>query len=218
MSWQGETASPKKTMEVLAEGANSIDRNIRFTWDVPSLNDDGMLPILDVKVWVDQGAVRHTFYKKQCSSIITIHQRSAISAREKRNTLFQEGVRRLTAMDTSTSVEERNLVLEDFMDTLRQSEYDHKYRHDILRGVLQHWVLMQESTGPRYRSREEIVRDKEQRTGQFKNTWFLRGEVTTNLGVQDSGEGAFRNRGQGVLEKIVMIVVNSFSWHVPQDL
>ena len=176
-------------MGVLAAVANSIDRNIQFTWDVPSLNDDGKLPILDVKVWVDQGAVRHTFYKKECSSIITIHQRSAISAREKRNTLFQEGVRRLTAMDASTSEEERNQVLEDFMDTLRQSEYDQRYRHDILRGILQRWVLMQESTGPRYRSREEILRDKDKKTGQFRNTWFLRGEVTTTLGVQATPGG-----------------------------
>ena len=94
MQWRNELAGSnnvpqdQKTMVVLAAVANSIDRNIQFTWDVPSLNDDGKLPILDVKVWVDQGAVRHTFYKKQCSYIITIHQRSAISAREKQNTLF----------------------------------------------------------------------------------------------------------------------------------
>ena len=92
-------------------------------------------------------------------------------------------------MDTSTSVGERNPVLEEFMYSLRHSVYDQRYRHDILGGIIQLGALMQENNGPRYRSREEIERDKEQRTGRFKNTWFLRGDATTTLGVQATAGG-----------------------------
>ena len=79
--------------------------------------------------------MRHSFYKKECSSDLTVMARSALSAGCKRQTLFQECMRRLWALDVHTTVVDRNKVLEKFMNTLRLSGYGVPMRRDILRGL-----------------------------------------------------------------------------------
>ena len=116
-----------RTMKVLQKIANSLDKNLSFTVDCPGLQENRRLPILDIEVWVDWGEegwrLRHGFYKKVCSSELTVMARSALSAGCKRQTLFQECMRRLWALDVHTTVDERNKVLEKFMNTLRLSGY-----------------------------------------------------------------------------------------------
>ena len=100
-----------RTMKVLQKIANSLDKNLSFTVDCLGLQETRRLPILDIVVWLDWGAegwrLRHSFFKKECSSDLTIMARIALSARCKRQTLFQECMRRLWAMDVHTTAEER---------------------------------------------------------------------------------------------------------------
>ena len=99
----------KRTMLVLQDIANTVDPNLSFTVDCPSDNPDGRLPILDLKFWVEGSSrIRHTFYKKPMAPERTIMARSALSRRIKRDTLFSEGMRRLSALDRHTTLEERN--------------------------------------------------------------------------------------------------------------
>ena len=61
-------------------------------------------------------------------------ERSAVPGQTKRNTLFQEGIRCLTAMDPRVSEEERTEVMAKFMVSLRASGYSHAYREGFLKG------------------------------------------------------------------------------------
>ena len=56
----------KRTFDLLELIGNTIDKNIRLKFDVPSNYIDGRLPILDLKVWMERGNIRFTFYKKTC--------------------------------------------------------------------------------------------------------------------------------------------------------
>ena len=85
----------QRTFSVLCDIANSINHDIQFTFECPSLFDNQKLPILDLYVWIDNCQVKHSFYKKAISSNYTIMKRSAISNSIKRNSLFQEGLRRV---------------------------------------------------------------------------------------------------------------------------
>ena len=84
-------------MKIIAEIANTIQDEIQVTVDWPEANDDGRMPVLDMKVWIDmsQGIPRiaYSFYKKKVASKFTILKRSAVSESVKKSTLFQEGIR-----------------------------------------------------------------------------------------------------------------------------
>ena len=73
--------------------ANDIDDDIQMESDVPSQHQDGYLPVLDLKVKVVNNKVEYLFYSKPCSSPYTIMYASALSSKQKRETILQEGLR-----------------------------------------------------------------------------------------------------------------------------
>ena len=178
----------QRTMEILVAIANTIDKNLSFTVDFPSKHSSGRVPILDVEVWVENHNVRHSFYKKKMASHKTIMDRSAVPAQTKRNALFQEGIRRVTAMDSRITTEERTSILATFMDSLRASGYSQQYRAQILSGVLERAKQMR-LEGLKYRNRQEIERAKAGRKNGWINTWFLKGSYTSVFQVQASVDG-----------------------------
>ena len=95
-----------RTLRILCDIGNTIDPSIQLEFDAPSMHQDGKLPILDIKVWVEEGRIRHRFYRKEVASDRVIMERSAVSTRTKRDTLFQEGLRRHRNMDGGSTEEE----------------------------------------------------------------------------------------------------------------
>ena len=89
----------QRTMAMLRDLADTLDPNLTFTFDCPSLNANGRMPILDIQVWIHENKVRHTFFRKPCAPNRVIDSRSAVSTRTKRDTLFSEVMRILSAMD-----------------------------------------------------------------------------------------------------------------------
>ena len=86
----------KRTFRILNEIANSVEKGIKLTHDVPSCHENGMMPVLDIQTWVnrDQSNIQqiyHTFYQKEVASIYTISSRSAISSQTKRAQIFKKG-------------------------------------------------------------------------------------------------------------------------------
>ena len=93
-----------RTLSVLRDIANSIDKNIIMEPDVPSLHPNGRVPVLDLEVWVDEmNKIQHSFFKKPVSSPYTILYNSALPAQTKRNSLFQEGLRRFRNISDGVS-------------------------------------------------------------------------------------------------------------------
>ena len=66
--------------------------------DYPSNYEDGKMPLLDLKVWIQEGddgssRIIHEFYSKDVSSKSVINANSAFSWRQKRTVLTQELLR-----------------------------------------------------------------------------------------------------------------------------
>ena len=80
----------QRTMVMLRDLADTLDPNLTFTFDCPSLNANGRMPILDIQVWVQGTQIRHTFFGKPCAPNSVIDSRSAVFTRTKRNTPFSE--------------------------------------------------------------------------------------------------------------------------------
>ena len=172
---------------------------LKFTFDVPSLNQDGTVPVLDVRLWAEGERIRHGFFRKPCASKLTIMERSALGHQVKRSTCFQEGMRRLRALDPWTEEEDKVKVMAEFMNTLRVSGYNEAFRFHILKGCLEREKQMQREGLPRYRNREQIDQQKQANKNRFINTWFLKGEHTSVLQVQAS-------RGGRLAKKVKQVV------------
>ena len=170
-------------MGILRDLADTIDPNLSFTFDCPSLNEKGRMPILDMEIWTQGSQLRHSFFRKPCAPNRVIQSRSAVSSRTKRDTLFSEGMRMLSAIDNETLQLDKVPVLTLFADAMRKAGYGPMIRQDILTGILKRDRELRE-TGQRYRSRAEILAAKEQSQLKHLNTWFLRGQTTSVLKVQ----------------------------------
>ena len=89
----------ERTAETMVKIANSLEKNIQFTWDVPGKNSNGRMPVLDLAVWIQEvdgiQTILHSFYKKPVASPCTILKRSALSFKIKKTTPLQEALRRL---------------------------------------------------------------------------------------------------------------------------
>ena len=174
-------------MELLAIG-NSLDINIQLEIDVPSLHIDYKLPILDLKVWIEDQKIRHIHYRKEVASNMLIMNRSALPTSTKRDTLFQEGIRILRNCDPETHPDIIKDFFSDFSNRMRLSGYNVQTRIDIIKGVLARSRSMEEQIRQgkvlRYRNRTEIEEMKQQSKGRFQSTWYLRGEYTGVMKVQ----------------------------------
>ena len=135
---------------------------------------DGKLPCLDLKVWTHGNEILHVFYKKPMSSPYTIMADPAISMSMKRNTILQEGLRRLRNHSTFIPWEVKAECLSKFSNTLRVSGYSSRFRYNILKGIIDRYLSMLDQTKQgnirMYRSREEILTAKQSRGGNNAST------------------------------------------------
>ena len=149
------------------------------------------------------GQIRHQFYKKEIASKYLIHAKSALNNRTKRDTLFQEGLRRLRNTDMPTEPEDINEMLGQFLNDMRLSGYGPNIRMDLIKGVLKRSREMEEEirggNRTRYRNTEQIQANKEAKLGKYPGTCYLRGDFTSTIKVQAS-QGSKLARGiQGIL-------------------
>ena len=171
-----------KTFQILKEIADSIDSDIQFEKDTPSMHPDNKLPCLDLKIWlvVDSPVpvVRHEFYKKPMSSKYLILSRSALSSSLKRSSLFQEGMRRLLNCSPGLEWEQNLEHLNQFSYSLMLSGYGQEYRYQLIKGICTKYDMILENVrnGSRvmYRQRQQIAADKLAKGGNLPSTWHLK--------------------------------------------
>ena len=106
-----------RTFQELVTVGNSVNLNIQLGLDVPLLHFDGKLPILDLKVWVEDNQIRHIFYRREVAPSPLIVKESALSNWTKRDTLFQKSPRIL-----------KNCVRTAHLDVIRSFLAEFAYR------------------------------------------------------------------------------------------
>ena len=84
-----------RTSNIIVDIANSICHFIKLTVDSPSRNETGWMPLLDLKVQVQQNQIFYEFYKKKVSNPLLMLNQSAMPSKVKRASLTQEALRRL---------------------------------------------------------------------------------------------------------------------------
>ena len=99
-----EETEEQRTARVFKNIANSVQEGIIMEEDSPSRNQDGKLPILDMKVWIDRNCyVVYQHYEKPMANRQILHSQSAQSDKCKRSVHVNEVVRRI--LNTSAKLE-----------------------------------------------------------------------------------------------------------------
>ena len=133
-------------------------------------------------------------------------KRSAIPDRTKKNTIFQEAIRRLYTTSLSVDGEVRKGIMADFSNMLRLSGYSQKFREDTLNGVISRWkqiiTEVNEKKRQLHRSTKEIKRQKLLKGSVDNCTWFLKVEITTTMSVPITPASSLRNKLQEKLMDI----------------
>ena len=84
------------TFRELVKIADSVYECIKFTAECPSSQQEGKVPVLELKLYVNgEGLILHEFYEKPVSCPLVIPYKSAHSKIMKLAVLVEEGVRRL---------------------------------------------------------------------------------------------------------------------------
>ena len=169
----------KVTMGVIQNIANSINPMIQLTVDTPCNYTDGKMPVLDIKVNVNQeedNRINFEFISNPTKNPRVILASSATSQSQKRTILTQECLRRLrnTKVELGPEVQRKHLNI--FMLRLKNSGYSVKFRKEVLNSALQAFdrMLADDESGakPMYRSRSWNYDERKKAKLNKKHNWW----------------------------------------------
>ena len=153
--------SDKKTALEYAKIANDMEPDLRMTVDYPSNHQDGRMPVLDMKIWMERtegntNRMKHTFYEKPMTPMVTVRRDAALSWIVKKSALAGEVARRLLNCSRDLVWEEGLEHVEKFNYKMMLSGYQEGERNVIVReGMARYRNLRQEELDgkrPLYRS------------------------------------------------------------------
>ena len=166
-------------MDIIQELANSIDPMIKLTVETPCNFQDGKLPVLDVKVNINEKEncrIDFEFFEKETKYPKVILADSALSFSKKRTILTQEGLRRLRNTKIELGVEVQRAHLNKFMLKLKNSGYNYKFRTEISDSILKaHQKIVEDDlkgVKPMYRSAEWNKEARQMAKSKKKFNWW----------------------------------------------
>ena len=149
------------TAKLIVEIANNLENesDIQMTFDTPSRNASGKMPVLDLQVWCRDDKLLFMFYEKPMVSSYVIHRDSALSWNVKKISLAGEVCRRY--LNTSPCLVDEGMVgdlIDKFRHKLLFSGYSHVEREIIVsEGISRYTNIVKEAESgvrPLYRSSE----------------------------------------------------------------
>ena len=201
----------KRCMALVQKIGNSIHPSIELEVDYPSRHEDGKLPILDLKVWVEMkrgqdereeedgvSVVLHEFYSKDVASKWAINARSALPWNSKRTILTQEVLRIL--LNCSRELPWAAIIshVNNMMLRLQYSGYDQKFRADVVRSALKAYnrLLELDASGeqPLYRPREWRQLERAQERRRKRESWYRTGGFGAVIFVPATPESQLKDR------------------------
>ena len=118
-----------RTTGVLCDLTNTVDKMVKIVFDCHSIHDDGLMPILDLKVKVsDMGYIHYQFYRKPMAQHQTILEKSAMPMRMKRQAFSQEVIRILRNTKGILPWLDKTEHLSQFVLRMKDSGYSEKSR------------------------------------------------------------------------------------------
>ena len=167
----------KTVMERIKSIGNEIHQSIQLEDDYPSKYSDRKVPILDVKVWIDDSnRVLHEYYSKPVSSKFVVHNDSAMPLRDKRTVLTQDLLR--VILRCSPLLPWSSVVghIENYMLRMQYSGYKEKVRKDVLKSAITAYENIKKEVErgerPLYRHRRWKEKERAKMKRRMKTHWY----------------------------------------------
>ena len=136
-------------MILIQSVAAHIHPSIRLTIDYPSNYPDGKIPMLDVKMWIEEGEsgqkIMYEHYEKEMATKAVINAKSAISMKTKRTILAQEMLRILLHCSKYLPWETVCTHVNKFMNKLQYSGYKQSFRYNVVRSGMNAYKVIKQS-------------------------------------------------------------------------
>ena len=177
-----------RTMRVFKEIGDTIHPSIKLETDYPTNHEDGKVPILDLKIWVnEEGVILHEHYMKPISSKFTVHERTAITMSTKRQILTQDALRVLLNCSEEMPWTEKVIHLQQYEHRLQYSGYSSKMRYEIVDSAVKAYKKIQADASngvrPMYRLRSWNYAKREEKKQEKRANWYRRGGYQSVLFV-----------------------------------
>ena len=224
---RGETKDEMQGMKMLQRIGNRIDESIQLEVDSPSRHKDGKMPLLDVKVWIEEnkeisgteeeesigpnsesnrkGKIMYEHYRKEIASKMTIHARSAIPRNQQRNILTQEVIRIMKNCSQELPWETKAKHLEDLSLRMQFSGHDKEMRKAAINSGLSAYKTMEENqakgTTPLHRTRQWKRKEREKMKRTKKETWYQKGGYESTIFIPTTPNGELRKRMQRKIDQ-----------------
>ena len=205
-------ADESTTIERIKEVGNGIHGSIQLEADYPSKYEDNKVPILDLKVWVnEENNVVHEYYMKPVSSKSVINSRSAMPLKDRRTVVTQEILRIVLRCSPLLPWETTKAHVEDYMLRLQFSGYDERFRIEVLDSAAKAYkrISMKVARGerPLYRRKEWKQKERAKDKRRKKENWFNKNkkskedEYKSVLFVQPTEKSALKRIYEQVIGK-----------------
>jgi len=204
------------TMTTFKDIAESVHNSIKLKVDYPSNYNDSKIPILDLKVWVEEtcnGArVMYEHYEKDISSKQVIHAKSAVPTKTKITILTQEMLRILTHCSPHLPWERVCEHINQFMKKLQFSGYNKGCRYSVADSALKAFEKIKQQAldgeRPINRPRGWMRQERRLQSQEKKKDWYKRGGFESVLFVPGTPNGELKRMCQKtILDNGFMIKV-----------
>ena len=148
---------------------------ISFNVDTCDLNSDKRLPMLDVKVYLDENQrLVHEHFEKPTKNRRVILADSALSWSQKRTIHTQECLRILRNTSVLLGEQVQNKHLSNYMKKLMLSGYSAKFRGEVVcsaKNAYKNLISLHEGGKNMYRNRAEMLECKSVKKKGKENWW-----------------------------------------------
>ena len=195
-----QTEKENNSLHECIELADSIHPSIQMTGDIPSNYPDNRLPILDLKVWIEEvqpgtHKIITSHYIKDVSTRAVINCRSSHPLEMKRKVMTNEVMRVLRNCNEYCPWEEITEHISYFMKRLQMSGYDQKFRYDVTKAALK-------------KHKSAITNNQGQKTPKksSKYKWYRKNkDIDAVMFVQATKDGQLKKELQRCADRNKMI-------------
>ena len=221
-----DISDERRTAIELQNAMNSIFPNIQFTIEIPEDFPEGKLPTLDFKCWQEKerenetsskeqtwqeteitsrSRILYSFFEKNMNSPFCILEKSALPESTKFSSLSQDLIRRMLHTSEIVSQQERNIIIEKYVNKLTISGYRQDQVKKIveagLRGYQAKLEKARKSGVKLHRSGKSTENLRYKKKLLEKNNWFKKTKIE---GEDKTGDkNTSKNRGEkGLARKV----------------
>ena len=199
----------ERTMKLIQAIANTIHPSIRMTIDYPSRNEEGKVPMLDIKMWIEElngiYKILYEHYEKKMATKMVIHAKSAVPMQIKRTVLTQEMLRILLHCSTDlpwTTVQQH---MSNFTLKMQYSGYEQAFRYDVAKSAINAYCTMRENEKngirPLYRQKTWHKAERLESKEREKNEWYKQGGFDSVIFIPSTPNEKLKRMYQNEIRK-----------------